>query len=152
MANPFLDLQKTANDIYELDLLRAEPDADTEKEADKMALAFLKELDAYELRTLLSGEHDARNALEVNAGAGGSEACDWAEMLARMYTRWAEEHDYKMEVISETPGDVTGYRSVQFLVSGENAYGYLKAEVACIGRFESRPSTRLPDAIRPSQK
>jgi peptide chain release factor 2 len=94
-----------------------------------MAIAFLKELDAYELRTLLSGEHDGRNALlEVNAGAGGSEACDWAEMLARMYTRWAEEHGYKIEVISETPGDVTGYRSVQFLVTGDNAYGYLKAE------------------------
>jgi peptide chain release factor 2 len=123
-------LTKTLKDIDELyEMLREDADPDTEKEADRMALKFLKDLDAFELKTLLSGEHDARNALlEVNAGAGGSEACDWAEMLARMYTRWAEEHDYKLEVISETPGDVTGYRSVQFLITGENAYGYLKAE------------------------
>ena len=94
-----------------------------------MALDFMAKLDAYELRTLLSGEHDGRNALlEVNAGAGGSEACDWAAMLHRMYLRWAERHDYKVELLSETPGDVTGYRSIQMLVSGENAYGFLKAE------------------------
>lgn len=110
-------------------MLRLESDAETEAEADKMALALLDDLDAYELRTLLSGEHDARNALvEVNAGAGGSEACDWAVMLQRMYARWCEKHSFKMEIISETPGDVTGYRSVQMLVSGENAYGFLKAE------------------------
>jgi peptide chain release factor 2 len=94
-----------------------------------MALQFLAKLDAYELRTLLSGEHDGRNALlEVNAGAGGSEACDWAAMLQRMYARYAEQHGYKVEILSETPGDVTGYRSVQMLISGENAYGFLKAE------------------------
>ena len=130
IANPFLDLQKNLDDIHEFyDLLKLEPDSETEREADRMAVAFVKDLDAYELRTLLSGEHDSRNALlEVNAGAGGSEACDWAAMLARQYTRWAEEHNYKIEVLSETPGDVTGYRSIQFLISGENAYGYLKAE------------------------
>lgn len=111
-------------------MLKGDPDPDTEKEADKMAIAFVKQLDAYELRTLLSGEHDGNNAiLEVNAGAGGSEACDWASILFRTYTRWCEEHKYKLEIISETPGDVTGYRSVQCLVTGENAYGYLKAEM-----------------------
>ena len=110
-------------------MLRDEPDADTEKEADRMALDFLAKLEAYELKLLLSGEHDGRNALlEVNAGAGGSEACDWASILYRLYLRWAEEHHYKVELISETPGDVTGYRSVQILVTGENAFGYLKAE------------------------
>jgi peptide chain release factor 2 len=94
-----------------------------------MAVAFHKDLDAYELRTLLGGEHDGRNALfEINAGAGGSEACDWAAMLFRMYSRWAQNHSYKMEVLSETPGDVTGYRSIQVLISGENAYGYLRSE------------------------
>jgi len=94
-----------------------------------MARAFLAKLDEYELRTLLNGEHDGRNALlEVNAGAGGSEACDWASMLYRQYTRWAEKHNYKVEVLSETPGDVTGYRSIQILVTGENAYGFLKTE------------------------
>lgn len=94
-----------------------------------MALDLMVRLDAYELKTLLNGEHDGRNAiLEVNAGAGGSEACDWASMLYRMYLRWAEKHGFKTELISETPGDVTGYRSVQILVTGENAYGFLKAE------------------------
>ena len=95
-----------------------------------MGVRFLADLDAYELRTLLNGEHDAKNAfLEINAGAGGSEACDWAAMLARMYTRYAERHGYKIEIVSDTPGDVTGYRSVQFGISGENAYGFLKNEM-----------------------
>ena len=110
-------------------MLREDPSPDLEREADQMAVAFLKDLDAYELRTLLGGEHDGRNALfEINAGAGGSEACDWAAMLFRMYSRWAQNHSYKMEVLSETPGDVTGYRSIQVLISGENAYGYLRSE------------------------
>jgi peptide chain release factor 2 len=113
--------------LYEL--LREDPSPDLEREADQMAVAFLKDLDAYELRTLLGGEHDGRNALfEINAGAGGSEACDWAAMLFRMYSRWAQNHSNKMEVLSETPGDVTGYRSIQVLISGENAYGYLRSE------------------------
>lgn len=110
-------------------MLRADPSDELEREADQMAITFLAELDAYELKTLLSGEHDARNALlEINAGAGGSEACDWASMLQRMYARWAQNHGYKLEIISETPGDVTGYRNVSMILKGENAYGYLKAE------------------------
>lgn len=127
---PMKGLYKTESDIAELyELLREDPNAELEAEADAMAIAFLHELDAYELKTLLSGEHDGRNALfEINAGAGGSEACDWASILYRMYTRWVEKHGYKMEIISESPGDVTGYRSIQVLVTGENAYGYLKAE------------------------
>lgn len=130
VAEPFQRLDKTERDIAELyEMLREDHDTETEVEADRMALAFLADLDSYELKTLLSGEHDARNALvEVNAGAGGSEACDWAVMLHRMYARWAERHGYKMEILSETPGDVTGYRSVQMLFSGENAYGFLRAE------------------------
>lgn len=110
-------------------MLRDDPSDELEKEADEMAVSLLRDIDAYELRTLLSGEHDGRNALlEINAGAGGSEACDWASMLFRMYTRWAQTHGYKVEMLSETPGDVTGYRSVQVMITGENAYGYLKAE------------------------
>ena len=90
-----------------------------------MAIEFLKELDKYELKTLLSGEHDGRNALlEINAGAGGSEACDWASILFRMYSRWAQTSGYKLEILSETPGDVTGYRSVQVMISGENAFAF----------------------------
>jgi peptide chain release factor 2 len=130
MVAPFQELDKTERDISELyEMLREDASPEVEAEADEMALKFLSDLDAYELRTLLSGEHDARNALlEVNAGAGGSEACDWASMLFRMYSRWAQERGFKTEILSETPGDVTGYRSVQMLVTGENAYGFLKAE------------------------
>lgn len=110
-------------------MLREEPNDELEREADQMALQFLKDLDQYELQTLLSGEHDGRNALlEINAGAGGSEACDWASILFRMYTRWCERKGFKFEVLSETEGDVTGYRSVQIQINGPNAYGYLKSE------------------------
>lgn len=127
---PLLELEKTERDVAELyQMLKEMPDPETEREADGMARDLLRTIDAYELKTLLSGEHDARNALvEVNAGAGGSEACDWAAMLQRMYARWAERHGFRLEVLSETPGDVTGYRGIQMLLSGENAYGFLKAE------------------------
>ena len=111
-------------------MLKQEPDSSLEKEADSMAIQLSKDLDAYELRTLLNGEYDSRNALlEVNAGAGGSEACDWASILQRMYARWAERRGFKMEIMSETPGDVVGYRSVQMLITGENAFGYLRSEL-----------------------
>lgn len=130
LSVPFLKLDKTERDIQELyELLSLDPSPEIEEEADSMAIAFLKDLDNYELETLLNGEHDARNAVvEINAGAGGTEACDWAEILYRMYSRWVERHGFKMEILSETPGDVTGYRGVSFEVSGLNAYGYLKAE------------------------
>jgi len=130
ISQPFHQLDKAERDIAELyAMLRLETDPATEAEADQMAMAFMADLEAFELKTLLTGEHDGRNALlEVNAGAGGSEACDWALMLHRMYLRWAESHNFKAETLSETPGDVTGYRSVQMLFSGENAFGYLKAE------------------------
>lgn len=130
IAGPFLALQKTERDIVELyEMLRAAPDPELEQEADRLALDFIAELDRYEIVTLLSGEHDGRNALvEINAGAGGSEACDWASMLFRMYQRWAQVRKFEFELLSETPGDVTGFRNVAFRVSGKNAYGLLKAE------------------------
>ena len=130
ILNPFAELDKTERDVAELyEMLNLEPDADLEQEADVMATKLIEDLDAYELRTLLTGEYDSRNALlEVNAGAGGSEACDWAAMLQRMYSRWAEKKGYKCEIISETPGDVVGYRSVQMLITGPNAYGFLRSE------------------------
>ncbi|MBS1710725.1 MAG: peptide chain release factor 2 [Armatimonadetes bacterium] len=127
---PFESLQNKLDEILEFyELLKLEPEPELEKDADKQALAFLADLDAYELQTLLSGEYDDRNCIvEISAGAGGSEACDWASILYRMYTRWAELKKYKVEVISETPGDVVGYRNITFEVNGANAYGYLKAE------------------------
>ncbi len=131
ILTPFAALDKTERDIAELfEMLKQEPDSSLEKEADSMAIQLIKDLDAYELRTLLNGEYDSRNALlEVNAGAGGSEACDWASILQRMYSRWAERRGFKMEIMSETPGDVVGYRSIQMLITGENAFGYLRSEL-----------------------
>lgn len=110
-------------------MLEAEPDPELEAEAEAQARTFLDDLEAYELSTLLSGEHDDRNALvEVSAGAGGSEACDWAAMLYRMFVRWAERRGFEVEELNSTPGDVTGFRSVSFSVTGDNAYGYLRSE------------------------
>ena len=130
IIQPFTALDKRCDDIAEYySMIKLEPDDDLEKEADVLASQFVKDLDAYELQTLLSAEHDDRNCImEISAGAGGSEACDWASMLYRMYMRWAEERKYKLELVSENPGDVTGYRNVQFEVKGANAYGYLKSE------------------------
>jgi len=82
-----------------------------------------------ELEALLSGEVDANDAfLEVHSGSGGTEAQDWAEMLLRMYVRWAERHQYKVEYIEETEGDVAGLKSVTVRINGHNAYGWLKSE------------------------
>ena len=82
-----------------------------------------------ELEALLSGEADANDTyLEVHAGSGGTEAMDWAQMLLRMYTRWAENHHYKVEYIEETEGDVAGLKSATIKISGNNAYGWLKSE------------------------
>ncbi len=82
-----------------------------------------------ELEALLSGEVDKNDAfLEVHAGSGGTEAQDWAEMLLRMYVRWAEAHKYKVEYLEETEGDVAGIKSVTVKISGHNAYGWLKSE------------------------
>jgi len=130
MVNPFKALAKREQDVRDnYELLEGEDDPELEAMADKDAIQFMKDLDAYELQTLLSGEHDGNNALvEISAGAGGSEACDWAEMVFRMYMRWAQTKGYKLEIVSETPGDVTGYRNVSFEVTGSNAYGYLKCE------------------------
>lgn len=130
IVEPLESLRTRVTDIEEsLELLAIEPDLAFEKEIDAQVAQFLEDLDAYEVKTLLKGEHDGRNALvEINAGAGGSEACDWASMLFRLYSRWAQKRGYKLEILSETPGDVTGYRNIAFEVNGENAYGYLKSE------------------------
>ena len=90
---------------------------------------FKKEFDKVKISTLLSGEYDKYNAiLKINAGAGGTESCDWASMLYRMFTRWAESKGYKTEVIDFLDGDEAGIKSITFQVAGENVYGYLKSE------------------------
>ncbi len=90
---------------------------------------FISELEELRIGTLLSGEYDRNNAiLKINAGAGGTESCDWAGMLYRMYTRWAERKGFTLEVLDYLDGDEAGIKSVTFQVNGVNAYGYLKAE------------------------
>ena len=90
---------------------------------------FKETFENIRINTLLSGEYDRNNAiLKLNAGAGGTESCDWCSMLYRMYTRWAERKGFALEVIDYLDGDEAGIKSVTFQISGENAYGYLKSE------------------------
>ena len=91
--------------------------------------AFIEEFETLRISTLLSEEYDKCNAiLKLNAGAGGTESCDWANMLYRMYTRWAEKKGFTIEVLDFLDGDEAGIKSITFQVNGENAYGYLKSE------------------------
>ncbi len=124
------EIERELSDNVELiELGEAEGDPDVVAEAEA-ALAALREKAAKkEIEALLSGEADANDCfLEINAGAGGTESCDWAAMLARMYVRWAEDHGYKVELISENPGEEAGIRSATYKIIGENAYGWLKTE------------------------
>lgn len=90
---------------------------------------FIRKFDELRIGTLLSGEYDKNNAiLKLNAGAGGTESCDWCGMLYRMYTRWAERKGFTIEVLDYLDGDEAGIKSVTFQVNGLNAYGYLKSE------------------------
>jgi peptide chain release factor 2 len=112
-----------------LDLAREAEDAATLAEAAGKLDVVERELEDAELRRLLGGEHDASNAIvSINAGAGGTDACDWAEMLLRMYLRWAENHGFKVEVLDLQEGDEAGVRSVTVTFSGDYAFGYLKTE------------------------
>lgn len=107
----------------------AEGDAEIVTEAEAALKALLEVAAAKELEALLNGEADSNDTfLEINAGAGGTESCDWASILARMYVRWAEKKGYKVELQSETAGDEAGIRSVAYKISGHNAYGWLKSE------------------------
>ena len=91
--------------------------------------SFIGEFETIRINTLLSGEYDKNNAiLKLNAGAGGTESCDWCSMLYRMYTRWAERKGFAVEVLDYLDGDEAGIKSVTFQVNGTNAYGYLKSE------------------------
>ncbi len=113
-----------------LELSREEGDAETGREAAERVEALDRRLEDAELRRLLSGEHDASTAIvSINAGAGGTEACDWAEMLLRMYLRWAEERGYRTRILDIQEGEEAGIKSVTFTVEGELAYGYLKSEI-----------------------
>ena len=112
-----------------IELAKEESDADLEQDIVDTLAEINKELDAFELETILNGDYDDNNAiLSIHPGAGGTESQDWAEMLYRMYVRWAERHDYKVDVLDYLDGDEAGIKSVTLQISGENAYGYLKSE------------------------
>lgn len=106
-----------------------ENDPSVIEEIQEMMDTFKKNFENIRIKTLLSGEYDRYNAiLKLNAGAGGTEACDWAGMLYRMYTRWAEKKGFSIDVLDYLDGEEAGIKSVTFQVNGENAYGYLKSE------------------------
>lgn len=122
--------QKIADNIDMIALAEEDGGAeDVISEAEKSLENIQSELAKMELESLLSGEADSFDAyLEINAGAGGTEAQDWAQMLYRMYVRWSEQHGYKVELLDETDGEEAGIKSATIKISGHNAYGWLKSE------------------------
>ncbi len=112
-----------------IEMCDEDPDAGTIKELEEELGRFEEEFEELRIQTLLTGEYDASNAIvTLHAGAGGTESCDWAGMLYRMYSRWAEKKGFSIEVLDYLDGDVAGIKGVTFEVEGENAYGYLRSE------------------------
>ncbi|MFN3145903.1 MAG: peptide chain release factor 2 [Paracoccaceae bacterium] len=126
----FTGIETELNDNVELiELGEAEDDKDVVAEAEASLKALAQRAAAKEVEALLNGEADGNDTfLEINAGAGGTESCDWAAMLARMYVRWAEKKGYTVELQSESAGEEAGIKSAAYKISGPNAYGWLKTE------------------------
>jgi len=124
------EMQNSYDDILTLiEIGNEENDTSLITEVRQELDALVTQLDAIRLSTLLTGEYDKNNAiLKINAGAGGTESCDWASMLYRMYCRWAEKKGFSVEVLDMLDGDEAGIKSVSFQVNGDNAYGYLRPE------------------------
>jgi len=121
--------QELDDQVTMIELGEAENDPKTVAEAEDALKRLKADAARRELEALLSGEADRNDTyLEVHAGAGGTESQDWANMLARMYTRWAEQHGYKVEWLEETPGEEAGIKSATLQIKGHNAYGWLKTE------------------------
>ncbi len=117
------------SNIELVDLLEVEPDQTLETEVEETTKKLENDVEKIKLLVLLSGPYDKNNCiLEIHPGAGGTESCDWANMLYRMYTRWCEKNNYKIIVLDYQDGDEAGLKSVSILVKGLNAYGYLKNE------------------------
>ncbi len=122
-------IERSLKDIEELSKTTPEEDVETWAILDEETKSLEEKISRLETKTYLSDEMDQKNAyLTVQAGAGGVDACDWAEMLLRMYTRWAERKGFEVEVIDVTPDDVAGIKSATLLIKGPYAYGYLKGE------------------------
>jgi peptide chain release factor 2 len=132
-VEPLLKAEKQIEDFREMvELCEAEPEAEQLKhqtEMERDLVKFSRDLEHLELRVFLNGPHDKNNCiLSINAGAGGTESCDWANMLLRMYQRWAEQRGWEVEVTDALPGETAGIKSATVLITGENAYGFAKAE------------------------
>jgi len=132
-TEPLLKAEKQLEDFHVMvELGEAEPEASQLKIQRELELdlsRLFKELDSLELKVFLNGRHDKSNCImNINAGAGGTESCDWANMLLRMYQRWAETRGWQVEVSDVLPGETAGIKSATIVMTGENAYGYAKAE------------------------
>lgn len=123
-------LQQDYEDVQTLiEMGYEENDIELVEEVDQAMKAFVEEFEALRISTLLSGEYDKDNAiLTLHAGAGGTESCDWASMLLRMYQRWADKRGFTTEVLDYLDGEEAGVKSVTIQINGENAFGYLKSE------------------------
>ncbi len=123
-------LEEHFEDIETLiEMADEEQDSSLIEEIDEAINTFTEEFEKFRIDTLLSDEFDANNAvITIHSGAGGTESCDWAEMLYRMYTRWADKKGFSVEVLDYLDGDEAGIKTVTFQVNGTNAYGYLKSE------------------------
>ncbi len=129
MANYDGIQQELSDNIELIELGEMEDDTEVVAEAEAAVIKLQAKAAKKELEALLDGEADGNDTfLEINAGAGGTESCDWANMLARMYVRWAEKKGYKVELQSEQSGDEAGIKSASYKISGHNAYGWLKSE------------------------
>lgn len=128
--NAYREIERGLEDSVTLiELGESENDRDTISEGETALAQLMKVAQSREVEALLSGEADGNDAyLEVHAGAGGTESQDWAEMLSRMYMRWAEQRGYKVRLIEESPGEEAGIKSVTLEISGSDAYGWLKTE------------------------
>jgi peptide chain release factor 2 len=121
--------QELDDQLTMIELGEAEKDQKAITDAEEVLKRLKVEVSRRELEALLSGEADSNDSyLEVNAGAGGTESQDWANMLLRMYTRWAEQHGYKVEYLEDTPGEEAGIKSATVEIKGRNAFGWLKSE------------------------
>lgn len=129
VTEPFQGCYKQYQDLCELIPILGKDDSDILKEADEELNVLTEKVDSLEFRSLLSGKRDISNAiLSINAGAGGTESCDWANMLLRMYNRWAAKTGYTVEPVDLLAGEEAGIKNVTVIVKGDWAYGYLKGE------------------------
>ncbi|WP_249871308.1 peptide chain release factor 2 [Oceanobacillus saliphilus] len=129
-VNSFEDMEERLENLeVSYELVKEENDKELYEDLQSELNSFMKDVNDFELQMLLSEAYDANNAiLELHPGAGGTESQDWASMLLRMYQRWAEDRDFKVETLDYLPGDEAGVKSVTLMIKGHNAYGYLKAE------------------------